>query len=694
MPTVTLERQGRIGVIVIDNPPVNAMSWGVPGAMIARLAEANAGGALDGIVLMGGGSGVIAGADIRQFGQPWPAGEPNLRDMITAVEASAKPVIAALKGSCLGGGLELAMACHQRVAAPKTMLGQPEIKLGFPPGAGGTQRLPRLVGAERALKMILDGNPISAIQAFEWGLIDAVLEGDLPAAAVAHARAAIAAGGPFRLVRDRASSPVPHGLFETARAEAAKRRGPQAAALASIDCVEAATTLPFDQGLAKERSAFEHCLASEDSRALRHVFFAERAAAKVPGVGEDAKPQAIASAAVIGSGTMGGGIAMCFADAGIPVRLLDADPAALQRGLATIRRNYEATAAKGRISAAEVEARMGRITPVSGFDQIGGADIIIEAVFEEMAVKTEVFAKLDANAKPGAILASNTSYLNVDAIAATIPARAGFVLGTHFFSPANVMRLLEVVRTKTASPQTLASVLALGRRLNKVPVVSGVCYGFIGNRMLEGYVRQAEFLLEEGCLPQQVDKAITGFGFPMGPFAMADMAGLDISWRKRKSQSAARDPRRRYSPIADQLCEQGRFGQKTGAGWYRYDKGSRTPLADPAVEAMIVASARSQGISRRDIGPEEITERCLYPLVNEGARILEERIAARAGDIDTVWVNGYAFPPWKGGPMHWASRLGLPKVLASITAFAKIHDGWDPAPLLVRAVQRNEGWPS
>ena len=584
------------------------------------------------------------------------------------------------------------MGCHSRVASPKIVLGQPEIKLGFPPGAGATQRLPRLIGAERALKMILDGNPISAATALEWGLIDAVLDGDLRAAAVAHTQSAVATGGPFPLVRDRELQAVRPGLFETARTDAAKRRGPQRAALACIGCIEAASQLPFDQGLVKERAAFEECLASEESRALRHVFFAERAAAKVPGMSDGVLPQPIASAAVIGSGTMGSGIAMCFAGAGIPVRLLDADPAALQRGLATIRRNYEATAAKGRISAAELEARMGLITPISSFDQLGSSDIIIEAVFEEMAVKKEVFAKLDSAAKPGAILASNTSYLDVDAIAATIPARAGFVLGTHFFSPANVMRLLEVVRTKTVSAETLATVLALCRRLNKVPVVSGVCYGFIGNRMLEGYLRQAEFLLEEGASPQQVDKAITDFGFPMGPFAMADMAGLDIGWRKRKSQAAARDPNRRYSPVADRLCEQSRFGQKTGAGWYRYDQGSRTPVPDPAVEALITASAQVQGISRREIAPVEIVERCLYPLVNEGARILEEGIAARAGDIDTVWVNGYAFPAWKGGPMHWAASVGLPKVLASIRNFARVHDGWEPARLLEQAAEGNADW--
>jgi 3-hydroxyacyl-CoA dehydrogenase len=692
MPTVSLETHGKVGVIVIENPPVNAMSRGIPAGIITHLAEVNADPSLAGAMLMGGGSGTIAGADIHEFGKPWPAGEPGLRDAIAAVEASAKPVFAALAGSCLGGGLELAMGCHSRVAGPKTVLGQPEIALGFPPGAGGTQRLPRLIGAERALAMILDGKPIPAAQAFEWGLIDAVIEGDLRAGAVAHAEAGIATGGPFPSVRDVAKLVVPAGLFDKARADLAKRRGPKQAAAACIDCVEAATALPFDEGLAKERALFEQCLASEESLALRHVFFAERAAGKVLGVATDVRPRALTAAAVIGSGTMGGGIAMCFADAGIPVRLLDSDPAALQRGLATIRRNYAATAAKGRITGAEVEARMGCITPISGFDQIGDADIIIEAVFEEMAVKKDVFGELDKAAKPGAILASNTSYLDVDAIAATVSARAGFVLGTHFFSPANVMRLLEVVRTKTVSPETLATVLALGRRLKKVPVVSGVCYGFIGNRMLEGYLRQAEFLLEEGANPAQVDKVITDFGFPMGPFAMVDLAGLDVGWRKRKATAVTRDPKARYSPVNDRLCEIGRFGQKTGAGWYRYEKGSRAPIPDPLVDDLAMASAREQGITRRTIGAEEILERCLYPLVNEGAQILDDGVAARAGDIDTVWVSGYAFPAWKGGPMFWAERVGLARVLASIRGYGGEHDGWQPAPLLVTSATSGR-WP-
>ena len=532
MSGVSLDRLRTIGVITIANPPVNAMSAGIPGAIIARLAEANADASVQAVILCGSGNGTIAGADIREFGKVWPTSEPTLRDAIAAIEASAKPVVAALAGSALGGGLELAMGCHYRVSDAGTMLGQPEIKLGFPPGAGGTQRLPRLAGVKAALAMILDGNPVDAARAQDLGIIDAVIAGALRDGAVRFAEAKIAAGGPHPITRNRAVPAADPAIFAGARDAAHKQRGPRQAALACIDCVEAAATLPFEQGITLERRLFDACLASPQSQALRHIFFAERAAAKIPGLDKSVPPRPIASAGVIGSGTMGSGITMCFADAGIPVRLMDADPAALQRGLATIRRNYEATAAKGRLTAADVETRMALITPVSEFSALAEADIIIEAVYEEIAVKQDVFARLDRVAKPGAILASNTSYLDIDAIAAIVPARKGYVLGTHFFSPANVMRLLEVVRTKTVSIETLAAVLALGRRLGKQPVVSGVCFGFIGNRMLEGYLREAEFMVEEGATPEQVDKVITTFGFPMGPFAMSDLAGLDIGDRK------------------------------------------------------------------------------------------------------------------------------------------------------------------
>jgi 3-hydroxyacyl-CoA dehydrogenase len=484
------------------------------------------------------------------------------------------------------------------------------------------------------------------------------------------------------------------GLFAKARAEAGKRRQASQAALACINCVEASTTKPFDEGVAYERNLFEACASSDQSKALRHAFFAERAVSKVPGIPKDVRAGTIASAAVIGSGTMGSGITMCFADAGIPVRLLDANPEALERGMAAIRRNYEATAAKGRLTANDVARRLELITPLADFRDLADTDIVIEAVFEEMPIKQEVFRKLDVAVKPGAILASNTSYLNVDAIADTVPARRGYVLGTHFFSPANLMRLLEVVRAKSVKPEVLASVLALGWRLRKIPVVSGVCFGFIANRMLEGYLREAEFLLEEGATPRLVDKTVMDFGFPMGPFAMADLAGLDIGWRKRKAWALLRDPSRRYSPVNDRLCEMGRFGQKTGAGWYRYEKGSRAPIPDPAVDQIVEASAREQGITRREPSSEEIIERCFYPLVNQGARILEEGIALRSGDIDVVWINGFGFPATRGGPMFWADTVGLAKVRDAISRIGQTHDGWVVASLLDKLVREGKTFTS
>ncbi|MGH6718211.1 MAG: 3-hydroxyacyl-CoA dehydrogenase NAD-binding domain-containing protein, partial [Alphaproteobacteria bacterium] len=475
-------------------------------------------------------------------------------------------------------------------------------------------------------------------------------------------------------------------VFAAMRERVAKRARGQRAPVACIECVEAAVDRPFDDGLKRERELFEACMASDESRALRHVFFAERAVGKVPGVAKDTALKPIATAAVAGSGTMGTGIAMNFANAGIPVKLFDSDPAALARGMDTIGRNYAGSVARGSLAKNAADRALALIAPVSDIAAFADVDMVIEAVFEDMPIKQEVFRTLDARCKPGAILATNTSYLDVDDIAATVPGRAGDVLGTHFFSPANVMRLLEIVRAGTASPATLATVIDVGRRMRKIPVVAGVCHGFIGNRMLEGYFREAGFLLEEGAMPAQVDAAITAFGFPMGPFAVSDLAGLDVGWRKRKANAAKRDPARRYSPVADRLCAAGRFGQKTGAGYYRYDKGDRTPVADPMVDDVIARAAKEQGIRRRAIPDDEIVERCLYPLVNEGARILDEGIALRAGDIDIVWINGYGFPAWRGGPMFWADAVGLAEVLAAVERFGRSHEYWEPAPLLARLV--------
>ncbi|MDE0392951.1 MAG: 3-hydroxyacyl-CoA dehydrogenase NAD-binding domain-containing protein [Rhodospirillales bacterium] len=688
----SLEREGAVGVITIDNPPVNAMSPGLPGAILARLAEAQADDAVEAVVLRGGGKGAFAGADIRSFGTPWPESEPTLRDVIPAIERSAKPVTAALAGYCLGGGLEMALSCHYRIASRKTQVGQPEVALGFPPGAGGTQRLPRLAGVETALAMIVDGTPLGAAEAAEAGILDRVIDGDLLEGAVAFAQERIAAGAPHPLARDRTPLLKDPEIFAATRERLERRARGQRAPIACLECVEVALELPFDEGVRRERAIFEECMASAESRALRHVFFAERAVRKVPGIGKETPVRAIESAAVVGAGTMGRGIATCFANAGIPVRLMDSDPLALERALAAIRSDYEGRVARGRLGAADAEARIGLIEPIESLERVAGTDLVIEAVFEEMALKEEVFRTLDSVCDEGAIIASNTSYLDVNRLAGIVPRRRGRVLGMHFFSPAQVMRLLEVVRTDSVSPETLATVLALGRRLGKIAVVAGVCHGFIGNRMLEGYTRQVGFLLEEGASPVEIDSALTGFGMAMGPCAVGDLAGLDVSWRKRKANAHLRDPSERYSAVADRLCELGRFGQKTGAGYYRYEPGSRTPIPDPEVDALIADVAAETGINRRAIGADEIVERCLYPLVNEGARILDEGIALRASDIDIVWINGYGFPRWRGGVMRWADETGLDAVHAAIARLGESQDHWEPAPLLSRLASEGKSF--
>ena len=684
MSGASLEREGAVGVITIDNPPVNAMSPGVPGAILERLAEAQADNAVEAVVLRCAGKGGLAGADIRSFGKPWPEGEPTLRDVIPAIEHSAKPVIVALNGYCLGGGLELALSCHYRVASRKTEVGQPEVLLGFPPGAGGTQRLPRLAGVETALAMIVDGTSVAAEDATKSGIIDRVIDGDLLEGALAFAAERIAAGPPHPLAREREPVLKDPDVFAATRKRLERRARGQRAPIACLECVESALTLPFDEGIRKEREIFQECMASPESAALRHVFFAERAVRKVPGIGKDTPARAIERAAIIGAGTMGRGIATCFANAGIPVRLMDSDSGSLERALAAIRNDYERRVERGRLGEADAEARIKLIEPIESLEGVAGADLVIEAVFEEMPLKEEVFCALDSACDEGAIIASNTSYLDVNHLADIVPRRTGNVLGLHFFSPAQVMRLLEVVRTDSASPETLATVLALGRRLGKIAVVASVCHGFIGNRMLEGYTRQVRFLLEEGASPSEIDAALTGFGMAMGPCAVADLAGLDVSWRKRKADAHLRDPSKRYSAVADRLCERGRFGQKTGAGYYRYEPGSRTPIPDPEVDALIAEVAAESGIERRAIGADEIVQRCLYHLVNEGARVLEDGIALRASDIDIVWINGYGFPRWRGGVMHWADHVGLDAIHTTIAGFNESQDYWEPAPLLSR----------
>ena len=692
MSLVKLEQHDAVAVIVIDYPPVNAMGVGVPRGIVDYIEQANRDAAIEAIVLVGGGRGVIAGADIRRQGKPWPEDEPSLRDAIAACEASRKPVVACLRGATLGGGLELVMACNYRLATKTAVVGQPEVKLGIPPGAGGTQRLPRLAGVDAALDMILSGEPIDAQRAIELGVVDALSPKEAIPFAVQFASGKARASASHPLARDRAAQLADSELFSKARTRIARRARGQRAPEACIECVEAAVNLPFDEGIAFERRLFEECVTSPQAAAMRHLFFAERAARKLPGVQKDTARQTFARAAVIGAGTMGGGIAMCFADADIPVTLVDKDESVLASGMQRVQSNYQRSIKSGRLSDADVTQRLQRIQPTTDLQALSDADIVIEAVFEDMDLKQQIFRSLDEVCKAGAVIATNTSYLDVNAIAATVPARIGNVLGMHFFSPANVMRLLEVVRGNQTSPQTVASVMDLGQKLGKLPVVAGVCHGFIGNRMLEQYRREADFLLEEGALPQQVDKALTDFGLAMGPFAVADLAGLDIGWRKRRANAHLRDPQRRYSALADRLCETGRFGQKTGSGYYRYADGDRTPIPDPVVEQLIMAASAELNLSRRQIDAEEIVQRCMYPLVNEGARILEEGIALRASDIDLVYVNGYGFPAWRGGPMFWAEQLGLDQVLEAIRRLRASHDFWQPAPLLEQLVAERRGF--
>ena len=683
MSLVKYEKRDGVGLVLVDNPPVNAFSVGVPRGIVEALEAAAGDAEVAAVVVAGSGRTFIAGADIKRLGA-WPESEPNLRDAIDECEASAKPVVAAIHGHALGGGLELAMACHYRVCTADARLGQPEVKIGVPPGAGGTQRLPRLVGAEKALRMILSGTPITGAEAAQVGLVDRAVEGDLIDEALAFAAERARSGGPHPKVRERTVQLDDPGIFDATRKQIERRARGMRAPYACIECVEAAVQLPFDEGIAREYEVFDAQVRSSEAVALRHVFFAERQIARVPGIGKEVAARDVREGAVIGAGTMGSGIAMNFANASIPVKLFDLGQEQLDRAMAAIERNYASTVSKGRLSEAAMRERLARITPVLELDAVASADFVIEAVFEEMALKLETFARLDAICKPEAIIASNTSYLDVNRIAAAT-GRPAQVLGTHFFSPANVMRLLEVVRTDAVSDEVLVTALSVGRRMGKVPVVSGVCHGFIGNRMLEGYLREAAFLVEEGALPQDVDRVLTDFGFPMGPFAVSDLAGLDIGWRSRREHRAAEDERRYSGTIGDRLCERGCFGQKTGSGYYRYEAGSRAPIPSPEVEAIIKEVSADLGIERRAVDDEEILSRCIYPLINEGANVLDEGIALRAGDIDIVWLNGYGFPAHRGGPMHYADRVGIETIHRGVRRYHEHHGAWwEPSPLLER----------
>jgi len=674
MTLVRYEVAGDVAVITVDNPPVNALSPGVPGGIIEGLGQANSDQSISAIVLIGEGRGFIAGADIRYFSKPWPEGEPRLGGAIEGIETSSKPVVAAIHGHALGGGLELAMCCHYRVIVSGARVGQPEVKLGIPPGAGGTQRLPRLAGVKAALDMIVSGDPVTAQQSVSLGICDQLVEKDLLDGALEFASEVGQAGGPHQLARDRNVVVEASNLFEAKRKQIERRARGMRTPYACIECVEAAVELPFDEGLAREREIFEACVTSDESKAMRHVFFAQRAAGKIPGVSKSIEPCQFGSAGVVGAGTMGGGITMNFANAGIPVTVVEQDAALLDKGLSIIQKNYATTVAKGRLTQESMDKRLALITGSTMLDELADADIVIEAIYEEMPVKKELFGRLDKCTKATAVLTSNTSYLDVNEIAESIPKRKGNVLGTHFFSPANVMRLLEVVRTDTVDETVLMSVLNLGRKMGKLPIVSGVCHGFIGNRMLEGYFGEAAIMVEEGAEPEHIDRVMYEFGMAMGPLAVSDLAGLDIGWAKRKAAGNGVATDIPGSFVPNRLCEMGRYGQKTNRGYYLYEKGSRAPVPDPEVKDFAEQAARKFGIGPRDFDDREILERCLYPLINIGAAILEEGIALRASDIDLVYLNGYGFPVWRGGPMHWAGVIGLDVVAAGVRQYSRKSD--------------------
>jgi 3-hydroxyacyl-CoA dehydrogenase len=685
MTTARYSTRGAIAVITLDNPPVNSLAHAHRTSIVAHLNTAASDPAVRAIVMIGAGNAFCGGAEIREFNTPAQLASPNTREVIATVEGLQKPVVAAVHKVAMGGGLELALGCHYRVCSPGAQIALPEVKLGLLPGAGGTQRLPRAIGAATALEMIVSGNPMASEKIAPLGLFDAVIEGDLLAGAIAFAEKLVAAGMPLRRLRDEnAKVENPDALFAAARARVAKEMRGYPAPVRCVDAVEAAVKLPIDEGLKKEREYFLELVETTESKALRHAFFAERAAAKIPDVGDDITPLDIDDVAIIGAGTMGGGIAMVFANAGIRVKLLEMKQDALDRGLATIRKNYAGTVAKGRLSQAAMDARMALIHPTLAYDDIRDADLVIEAVFERMDVKKQVFKTLDEVMPATAILATNTSTLDVNEIADATrdPSR---VVGLHFFSPANVMRLLEIVRGTATSKPVLATVMALAKRIRKVGVVSGVCDGFIGNRMLEEYVRQSLFMLDEGALPWQIDRALEAWGLAMGPFRMYDLAGGDIGWEIRKRR-AIEQPDLVYSKIADRVCELGRFGQKTGKGWYRYEPGKRNAIPDPDVEALVIAYSKEIGVARRAISDQEIVERSIYALVNEGAKILEEGIASKASDIDMVYLAGYGFPPYRGGPMFYADSVGLKNVVDAMKRYAAGRHGqfWAPATLLAR----------
>jgi 3-hydroxyacyl-CoA dehydrogenase len=699
---VHYEVKDRIAVLTVDNPPVNAMGPGVLEAIEAQVARANHDAEADAIVLIGAGSTFVAGADIKIFGtlktrEQSLARSENTHARLKRIEDSQKPLVAAIHGNALGGGLEIAMSCHFRVMAPDAKIGQPEVLLGIIPGAGGTQRLPRLCGAELAIEMCTAGRPVDARRAGTAGIVDNIAGANLLADAMEFARM-MAANGEKRKTRELtnriADRSAGVAACAAARATLAKTAKGVQAPFKAVDAIEGAFTLDFEAGSARERELFADCVTSHESRALVHMFFADREAAKVPDVPKDTPAATIARAAVIGAGTMGGGIAMAYANAGIPVLLKDVDDAAVQRGLATIRKNYESTVAKGRMTNEALDRTMALITPTTTYDGFASVDIVVEAAFEDMNLKKQIFADLGRITKPSCILASNTSTLDIDEFARA-SGRPQKVIGHHFFSPANVMKLLEIVRGRETDKETIATSLALAKRLGKVGVVVGNCFAFVANRMLAYYMREALLLLEEGATVPQIDKAMTEFGMPVGPFGMQDIAGIDVGWRIRQflksmGKTRAEGPQ---SAVPDRLYEMGRYGQKTGAGWYKYEKGSRDRIHDPVVDQIAAEEAAKRGIQRRQVDDQEIIARIMTALANEGARVLEEGYATRASDIDAVYCYGFGYPRHVGGPMFYADTVGLPTVLAQVKAYREqFGDYWKPAPLLEKLVAEGRGF--
>ncbi len=687
MSAVALDKQGKVAVIAIDNPPVNAVSRAVREGLIDALQRAESDPAIEAVVIGCTGRTFIAGADIREFGQPPQA--PLLPEVVERIEACTKPVIAALHGTALGGGMEIALGCHYRIARKDASMGFPEVTLGLLPGATGTQRLPRVAGVERALEMMISGRPVKAPAALDAGIIDAVsTEDDILGAAVNYAENLIAGGAAPRRIRDLETAPVPPQFFADYRKKMARKTRGLPAPERIVRCVELAASAPYDEAIAREREYFLECKASPQSAALRHAFFAERQVSKVPGIGKETPRRNIHTVAIIGAGTMGAAIAYACLGAGFNVLLLDNDAAGLERGEATINRLYEGGIKRGRITSADMADGLSRFTATRDYADLAEADLAIEAAFENMAVKKEVFAKLDSTCKPGAILATNTSTLDVDEIA-NATQRPGDVIGLHFFSPAHIMRLVEIVRGAATEPEVIATSLGLAKSLGKIGTVVGNCFGFVGNRMLYSYGRENQLLLLEGAAPEFIDATLFDWGMAMGPNAVGDLAGLDVGYKVRQERTDLPDDPRFYR-MADVLAKMGRYGQKTGKGMFRYEPGSREPVPDPEVQALIRQEARRLGIEQRDIGAQEIIERCIYGLVVEGTRILEDGVANRPGDIDVIWINGYGFPRHRGGPMHYADSVGLDRVYATVCEFRERFGPlyWEP-PLLLRELAQS-----